>query len=504
MKKTLLAMCLSITMVFCGLVQPATAAPSAYMTSDFGDYVIIDMNNKHIKPIVMIAGDDNMGSAQSVASMAEEHGAFAAINGTYFSAYDGFPVPYGTIIQDGKLLHILNSGAVAGITADAELLIDRLQFEFKGYINGEYRSIPWRINHPSPEYEAIALFTPEYGMTIPVEGGAKAVVVQDERVIQIATQDFNVPANGFAILYQPGVAYLVDERFDVGDKVTYESIIKTTYTNASDWDDVVCAIGAGPSLIINGQVTANGEIEGFTEAKINTNAAGRSFIGATAEGKIIIGRMNSATLTQAAEHCQKLGLVNAMCLDGGGSVALYYNGSKGGGRDVNNALGFVDTTPVDEPAPEPQPEVLSPTPIMGNYVALPSSDTVVCDGKEIAFDAYNIEGSNYYKLRDLAYMLNGSSKSFSVNFDAEKNAISLISGQPYEVAGGELTLGGGVTKTATVTTAKVYWNQAEVALTAYNINGNNYFKLRDIMGLADVAVGYNDENRVITLLTQWE
>ena len=45
-------------------------------------------------------------------------------------------------------------------------------------------------------------------------------------------------------------------------------------------------------------------------------------------------------------------------------------------------------------------------------------------GEKKAFDAYNIEGSNYFKLRDLAYVLNGTDKQFEVGWDAAANAIS--------------------------------------------------------------------------------
>jgi hypothetical protein len=40
--------------------------------------------------------------------------------------------------------------------------------------------------------------------------------------------------------------------------------------------------------------------------------------------------------------------------------------------------------------------------------ASPTSSTVLVNGKNVAFDAYNINGNNYFKLRDLAYTLNGT------------------------------------------------------------------------------------------------
>jgi len=56
----------------------------------------------------------------------------------------------------------------------------------------------------------------------------------------------------------------------------------------------------------------------------------------------VIGNIGGASPQAAAEYCQSLGLVNAMCLDGGGSINLYYDGKKiATGRDINNGLGFI-------------------------------------------------------------------------------------------------------------------------------------------------------------------
>jgi len=331
--------------VLLGVSQADAAATHTYKSTTLSGvkikYVTIDMNDKSIKPVVLNA-QDQMCQTDSLVNMAKKAGAFAAINGTYFEAYNGTPVPWGTIIKNGKVLHIYQSGSVAGITSSGRLIVDRLSFDFEGYINGVYRAIPWRINHPSPEPGAITIFTPEYGIPVYVAPGAKGVVVSSGRVSSIAISSFNVPSNGFAIVYNPSVAYLVDERYKIGDEVYYKVKIKTTFTNPSDWDQVIAAIGAGPSLIINGKVTANGEVEGFVEAKINVNSAPRSFIGATADGKIVIGNLASATLLKAAAVCQSMGLQNAMCLDGGGSIALYYSPAKISisGRKINNGLAF--------------------------------------------------------------------------------------------------------------------------------------------------------------------
>jgi hypothetical protein len=112
--------------------------------------------------------------------------------------------------------------------------------------------------------------------------------------------------------------------------------------------------------------------------------------------------------------------------------------------------------------------------------AVPTAQTVMVDGVETAFDAYNIGGSNYFKLRDLAFAVSGSAKQFEVGYDAENNAISLTSGLSYTAVGGELTAGTGEEQQAFPTQAAIFIDEASAELTAYSINNSNYFKLRDI------------------------
>ncbi|WP_176220607.1 WG repeat-containing protein [Cohnella massiliensis] len=134
--------------------------------------------------------------------------------------------------------------------------------------------------------------------------------------------------------------------------------------------------------------------------------------------------------------------------------------------------------------------------------ATPTASKVLINGKEVSFEAYNIGGNNYFKLRDLAAALNGSKKSFEVKWDGAKNAISLESGKVYTPVGGELQVSGKSTaQTATATDSKIYLDGKEVQLTAYNIGGNNYFKLRDIGKLFDFGVTWNGKANTIEVDT---
>lgn len=135
-------------------------------------------------------------------------------------------------------------------------------------------------------------------------------------------------------------------------------------------------------------------------------------------------------------------------------------------------------------------------------IAAKTASKVLVDGADKHFEAYNINDSNYFKLRDIAFVLSGSSNQFDVTWDGSKNAINLVSCKPYTVAGGEMKLSTGQKNvSASLTTSRVYLDGREISLTAYNIAGSNYFNLRDIAAALNLSVDYDDITKDILVNT---
>ena len=133
--------------------------------------------------------------------------------------------------------------------------------------------------------------------------------------------------------------------------------------------------------------------------------------------------------------------------------------------------------------------------------AISSTQKVTVNGEDVAFTAYNIDGNNYFKLRDLAFALTDSEKQFDVGWDGAKNAISLTSGKAYTVVGGELVGKGTGDKTGTPTASKIYLDGKEASFTVYNIDGNNYFKLRDIGQAFNFGVDFDSATNTVVINT---
>ncbi len=138
------------------------------------------------------------------------------------------------------------------------------------------------------------------------------------------------------------------------------------------------------------------------------------------------------------------------------------------------------------------PVETTPVPVQ-EVTANPTASKVAVDGKDISFEAYNIDGYNYFRLRDMAMAITGSEKQFEVTWDGEKNAINLVSGGYYTSVGGELTISSKTDSIKAVTNqSKIYVDGEEIALQAYTIDGNNYFKLRDVAEVFDFGVTWNE------------
>ena len=134
-------------------------------------------------------------------------------------------------------------------------------------------------------------------------------------------------------------------------------------------------------------------------------------------------------------------------------------------------------------------------------LAMPTASTVLVNKTNVSFDAYSIEDYNYFKLRDLAFILNGTVAQFEVGWDEANNAIALTTGEPYTVVGGEMASKGAGGKIAYPTDSTVFLNGRETNFTAYNIEGNNYFKLRDIGQAMDFGVDWDDAAQTIAIDT---
>ena len=171
-----------------------------------------------------------------------------------------------------------------------------------------------------------------------------------------------------------------------------------------------------------------------------------------------------------------------------------------------------DPAEPEEPGPvftlEPDPVPLSPYayPLLtltdlSTKTAAANTAPVLVNGRIVEFEAYTIDGYNYFKLRDLAYVLSGTLAQFEVVWMPENEAVGLYYDYPYTPVGGELALSGVQSAQADPSPCRIFIDGEPVELAAYLINSNNYFRLRDIGILFDFAVEWDGDFGMILIDT---
>ena len=148
------------------------------------------------------------------------------------------------------------------------------------------------------------------------------------------------------------------------------------------------------------------------------------------------------------------------------------------------SVSFSNSTTPTQPEQPQQPAA--------ETVASPTNDKLTVNGTAADPTVYKIDGSNYFKIRDVAALLNGTEKQFAVGYDGEKNSVTATTGQGYDKQSGDLAgAATGGDKTAAPSNDIVYVDGQKIDAEVYKIDGGNYFKLRDLGKALNFYVGWS-------------
>lgn len=121
------------------------------------------------------------------------------------------------------------------------------------------------------------------------------------------------------------------------------------------------------------------------------------------------------------------------------------------------------------------------------------------NGGIYTLNGYNVNDSNYFRVRDVAMLLRNTSAKFNVEWDEETDGIRIIPGADYVQIGGELSNDTAQTLNVLENSTPIYVNDKQTAITSYNINGSAYFKIRDIANAAGFEIGWDEESQTIVI-----
>ncbi len=284
-------------------------------------------------------------SRHSVLHIARQHRAVAALNGGFFAAQGP---PLGLLIVDGEWIkHPIMNRTVLGITADGELLMDRLLFDGRLYFGDHGYLELDGINRGHGESYRLVIYTPRWGEILSPYGQCTRLIVSGEAVVVAKctqAQPVEIPPGGYVISGSGQYATLLD-------KVHEGEGVWARLRTKPEWKKLAYALGGGPRLVKDGRphVTASPELFG---RDVSGGAASRSAVAITQDGLLMLVAVETppdepgggVTLTELAQILVKLGAQDAMNLDGGGSTTVVQGDRvinyprDGRSRVVSNAL----------------------------------------------------------------------------------------------------------------------------------------------------------------------
>ena len=330
------------------LAQQSYSLPSGTVSAKV---ITVNMSDPRVSVRANLP-DGKLNNTRSFADICAASGAMAVINANYFNSYDVVKDPIGHVMVDGQFLYGTTGMYSIGITADNRMTFGRPPMFFRVKTTDGGTAQEWsgyECNVLSQFANQSVLYTPARGASFPVTYPGAVLVVENGVTTNYravaAGETIAIPANGFVLYSSTEVTATAWYRVpEMGRTVAVEPYL---YANVDpegfELDGVRTIVSGGPILIKDGTVVSQMEplFANDTSGRFGvSNAAPRTAVGATADNKLLLVSVSSATIQQMRELMSQLGCVDAFCLDGGGSTAMYYNGQvlSSPGRQLTTTL----------------------------------------------------------------------------------------------------------------------------------------------------------------------
>lgn len=276
--------------------------------------------------------------------------AIATINASYFATN-------GVILGNTKIDGVTAGTtyyirSAIGIMADGSIIFGRQTWRGVLQFNGTEVNVDG-VDCERPE-NGVIVYNGWYGARTGTNNFGTELVVQDGVVVSIARDAGNswIPPDGYVVSAHGTAAENFAAVYE-GDKISFDE----DYINVEhggDFNSAIHILGAGPTLVKDGEVYVTADAEQFPK-DIRVGRAPRSAFGVTQYGDYIFavvdGRQahsKGCTLEEWARILKNsFGAVEAINLDGGGSTELVFKGSlvnkpsDGRERAVGDALTIV-------------------------------------------------------------------------------------------------------------------------------------------------------------------
>lgn len=326
-------------------MSSATLAPGVVHKIMRGPLTInlidVDLLRAPVKVRPVLAGNC-FDRLKDVRLHAQESKALAAVNANYFKPGG---TPLGTLIIDGEWISgPLYERVSMGITDSGKVLMDRVSLH--GILKTSDPTIPdiWinNINQPRRKGCRLIAYTRRWGshVRMPYAGCLVAIDAKGE-VIDKATTVMEIPWGGYV---------LSDSKYSAISQLRKGDIAYISWNaRPAQWHSVIQAVSGGPTLIRDGKLYLDLQDQKFKKSWTSSRIRARTACGITADRHLLLATIEGPhTLWDVAKFFHKLGAVDAMNLDGGGSTTMVVKGAivtrnaKSNLRRVASTLAIVD------------------------------------------------------------------------------------------------------------------------------------------------------------------
>lgn len=134
-------------------------------------------------------------------------------------------------------------------------------------------------------------------------------------------------------------------------------------------------------------------------------------------------------------------------------------------------------------------------------MAIPATVGLLIDSTAYDAKVYYILGYHYITLKDLAVMLRGSEKSFYPGYSwaADPEGTILKSGMDEKVLEWTITAADEEVKDTLASSVILTADDKQIQCTAFEIDGTNYFRLRDLARILNLSVIWDAENNTVQI-----
>lgn len=131
----------------------------------------------------------------------------------------------------------------------------------------------------------------------------------------------------------------------------------------------------------------------------------------------------------------------------------------------------------------------------------PSDQGIYLNEKKIEISGVKHNGFNYFRLRDLAYALKDTPSKFEVGYDSDRKFVVINTKTEYT---GDKIESKKLGENLSTVDIPIEVNKVLSHLEVVNVDGYNYFRLRDLAVLVEFEVKYNPENKKVEIIVKEE